>query len=212
MSKEDKIQNQMSQRPQEPLNSAASEPVAGIVFADHGYGTMGVGIQGGRCDGHTTHISVMKRPLKLKPWSTGLLNCLDDTCGCIEGYFLGTCQRSRQYNMLTNGSNSIHWPMCVLPFFLDIIFAVPLAQMGLACMLRREVRKRYHLEGGDFSDVAIVVCCSPCSTCQNYREMSAHGEWPGALCTDMQPPITECPMGAIRIEDRCHNTETIVYN
>eukprot|EP00743_Colponemidia_sp_Colp-15_P012497 GILK01014255.1.p1 GENE.GILK01014255.1~~GILK01014255.1.p1 ORF type:complete len:191 (+),score=5.91 GILK01014255.1:73-645(+) len=127
-------------------------------------------------------------------WSTGLFNCLDDQDGCIEGAFCGPCQRTRQYNMLANGVNTINYPILGVGILVDACLHMPIAQTALAFRARQDIRRRYRLEGNDLQDLCVTMCCLPLSTCQNYREMSARGEWPSGSCAQPPAPTAHIPM------------------
>jgi Cys-rich protein (TIGR01571 family) len=121
-------------------------------------------------------------------WSTGLCDCADDMNSCMENLVCLHCQNSRQYNMLHYGSNKVHWltaGMTLVGDLLALAFIPTPVCIGSACLNwhnRTFLRKRYSIEGNTVKDFFAAMCCMPCVTCQNYREMSVRDEWSSGCC------------------------------
>jgi Cys-rich protein (TIGR01571 family) len=150
-------------------------------------------------------VPVIATAMVKSPVQTGLFDCAKDWRSCLEGYFCGYCQNSRQYNVMKHEKNDMHAGACFLPFVTDI--ALPIAfflvtgihgmygigTMVMTYMNRRSMHRRYNLDTTDCGDFMSAWCCSPCSTCQVYREMSVRNEWPAGFCVQ-QPYALPAPV------------------
>jgi Cys-rich protein (TIGR01571 family) len=126
--------------------------------------------------------AVLATAVQAVPWQTGITTCGDDMKSCAEGLFCTYCQNARQFNMHKRGDNSIDAFACFLPFAVDAIFGMGVGSFFITWHNRREVRRRYLIEGSDCGDIAASFFCLPCSVCQVYREMSVRNEWPSGFC------------------------------
>jgi Cys-rich protein (TIGR01571 family) len=113
-------------------------------------------------------------------WKTGICDCSMDGKSCLEGWCCSWCQQGRQYNVIKTGSQEIDFVACCGSFVIDY-FCSGIGSAVLAYMNRDALRRRYNLEGGSCSDCLHAVFCTTCVVCQNYREMSLHGEWPSGF-------------------------------
>jgi Cys-rich protein (TIGR01571 family) len=133
-------------------------------------------------------------PVASVPWQTGLFSCFEDWRSCVDGAVCNYCQNARQYNMMNHGVNDIHAGACLGQLSANLAAAALLTFLshghGQSCnvgtlamiwMNRRQARERYNIAGSDCGDAAAVLCCSSCSTCQVYREMSVRNEWPSGF-------------------------------
>jgi Cys-rich protein (TIGR01571 family) len=129
---------------------------------------------------------------QLSMWSTELFACGKDFPSTFDAMFCPHCQLSRQYNTYMTGSNTIHWPACLVTFGADVLsvalFGVGgFARWAFAYVVRNRLRQRYNIVGDELTDIFATGCCSCCSIAQNHREMSVRGEWPAGSCCVEQP-------------------------
>lgn len=128
----------------------------------------------------------------LTPWSTELWECFHDMPSCVENTLpIWWFQSSRQYNILSNDKEGIEPMSCLVSFGADVLIGGNLGSFILAWHLRRRIRGRYNIQGSDVADCLVSYFCLPCVVCQNYREMSVRGEWPGGFCASspFQKPV-----------------------
>ena len=123
-----------------------------------------------------------------QPWATGLCDCFDHWHSCLESCLCLRCQMATQYNMLKYGKNEIHWGACLGVLLADLVSAamcgVAVPKIVFAFMLRQNMRQKYNLAGHDVEDFLVSLCCLPCQTCQNYRQMSLAGDTPAGIICD----------------------------
>lgn len=115
-------------------------------------------------------------------WSFELLGCFQQSDPCIEAFFCGPCQLTRQYNMLLNDTNEINWAALGGLYTLNLMARIPLASCFLTWHVRHSLRRKYNISGSVSNDAVVSLCCGPCAIAQQYRELSNRGEWSGACC------------------------------
>ena len=130
---------------------------------------------------------------KPNDFSTGLCDCGLDVTSCVETCFCPYCQLSAQYNMVSSGQSGVHALACCGMCCLDSCFCFGIAWLAMNCYVRCEVRKKYAIPSADCEDFCCGIFFPGCMTCQNYRELSIRGNWPGGLC--VSPPQHTMPMG-----------------
>ena len=128
-------------------------------------------------------------------FSTGICDCFTDVPSCVESFFCPYCQVGAQYNMVANGQTGINGLACCLPFCLDCCCGCGgLAWLATNCYVRCQVRKKSAIPASDCEDFCLGWLCPICLTCQNYRELTIRGNWPGGLC--VSAPQKTMPMGS----------------
>ena len=119
----------------------------------------------------------------VQPWSTELCHCFHDMPSCVENTLpIYWFQNSRQYNLIANQDSGIEPMSCLVSFGADVLIGGNLGSFILTFFLRGKLRERYNIQGSPVADCLLSYFCLPLVVCQNYREMSVRGEWPGGLC------------------------------
>ena len=113
-------------------------------------------------------------------WSTDFCDCAQDTPSCCDVFFCTWCHSGYQYGMMSTGQQHMHPAMCLGTALCD--FLTGFGTIVGALVLRSAIRERYGIKGNDFEDILLAFCCPACTLCQNYREMSVRGQWPGGIC------------------------------
>jgi Cys-rich protein (TIGR01571 family) len=123
-------------------------------------------------------------------WNDSILDCFKDMGSCCEVFMCTPCQMGYQYEMLTHGERRMNFPLVIGVMLLDAMVTGGCAMKVLALHLRTEVRRRFNITPGeDVSEFCQWFWCTPCSVCQTYRELTARGMWPGAVCVSTPPPL-----------------------
>lgn len=140
-------------------------------------------------------------------WSTGLCECNKDWENAMDVLLCHRCVLSQQYNLLYNGEPSIHWPLLIGTALLDALsYTVPSAFLCTAVLIRQSLRRRYQIGEANpdvtnasgcaacqhdttsmGEDFFAVCCCTVCATCQQHREMTLRGDWPGKCLFGTNP-------------------------
>jgi Cys-rich protein (TIGR01571 family) len=152
-------------------------------------------------------------------WTSSLCDWHTDMPSTCETVWCGLCQMSNQYELLTNGVGKCNPFIVGGLLLLDATITSGLAAKVFALHLRTETRRRYNITpGDDLNECCNWLWCTPCSVCQTMREMSARGEFPGAVCvSSMRAPAGSIAMGAVAIpaqdpeEEEYEETDAIVY-
>jgi Cys-rich protein (TIGR01571 family) len=108
--------------------------------------------------------------MSVQQYSTGLCDCGPFSV-CFESICCGTCQLSRQAAALAGDKDT-----CTIGGCLYACCCMPCAQVTV----RTGIVNRYKLD--DSLTCCKALCCGPCSTCQNHRELTIRGDWPGGMC------------------------------
>ncbi|CUG15342.1 ama1 protein, putative [Bodo saltans] len=114
-------------------------------------------------------------------FNSGLLSCTDDRDSCLDGAFCPWCQISTQYNMFQNREMG-NLPHIFIPLFVLDYVSGGLVLSCVSVMMRNRARRTFSLEETDMDSCCKAFCCSQCSICQVYREMSIRRHWPGGVC------------------------------
>lgn len=121
-------------------------------------------------------------------FNTGLFHCTEDSSSCVEVCFCYYCQVSQQYNMVTKRQRSIDYCCCGGMMAADMCMGAGIAGWIGGIVLRNAVRSRFALYGEDScGSIMKAACCTGCSVCQTYRELSIRNEWSGGVCMIDQP-------------------------
>ncbi|KAK9105939.1 hypothetical protein Scep_022783 [Stephania cephalantha] len=107
------------------------------------------------------------------PWSTGLCDCNEDTGNCFLTCFCPCISFGRIAEIADEGSFSCG--ACCALYVLVHLLTSRLGAVLLSCVYRRKLKKQYNLEGNDCTDFCLHLWCSPCATCQEYRELQHQG-------------------------------------
>uniref|UniRef100_A0A7S1MCK7 Uncharacterized protein n=1 Tax=Neobodo designis TaxID=312471 RepID=A0A7S1MCK7_NEODS len=141
-------------------------------------------------------------------WTTDLCACFQHPGSVLDALFCPWCMMSRQYNVITTGDNSIHWPSCLASSGADVLGAatigVGVGSWFFAYLTRNRIRQRYQVIGDELTDVLASGFCHCCVLSQNFREMSVRGEYPGGTCCGTEPFALVAPgvpvMGGVQHE------------
>lgn len=114
-------------------------------------------------------------------WTTGTFNCLEDIPSTCDAVCCFPCQYGRQCASLDGQQNTLNATWCVIPLIFGC--AAPCYVMGM----RRRVRTRFGISGSCPGDLACAFFCASCSHCQNGRELTNRGFWPGGTICATQP-------------------------
>lgn len=127
-------------------------------------------------------------------FSSRLWDCMTDTQSSADNLLCCYCNLSSQANMVLNSKRGIHWPLCLGMLFVDYFCCAGVCSCVSFCavniLVRHSLRQRYHLSDGVeemVKDIAAGSCCAPCALCQQHREMSKRGEWPGCVLFGLDP-------------------------
>ena len=110
---------------------------------------------------------------------SGIFDCFEPTEVCLEGWCCGYCQGGHQYSMLTTGRPEMN-PIVSFGACCIDQFAKGLAMAFLTWHLRTTIMQRYNIVEPPLHTAFFSCCCAGCSMCQQHREMTMRGEWPGA--------------------------------
>lgn len=116
-----------------------------------------------------------------QPWQSTLLGCMEDTPGCVDGFFCRCCVIGRECGTLelsVPGQQSCLYCICSMMPGLDML---------VACFLRFKVVQKFNIDEGAAFSCCISYLCFFCSICQMHREMTVHNLWPGGACFEKQP-------------------------
>ena len=111
-------------------------------------------------------------------WTTNVFQCGQDMSGCIDVTLCSCCAFGRQCAALEGTSNSMSVSMCLLGYCCPLIL-IP---------IRSKIRERFAINGSCLGDFCIGCLCSTCVHCQNHRELTNRGFWPGGTCCQQSPP------------------------
>ena len=131
-----------------------------------------------------------------RDWSTGFCELTNpDSSMCCEGLLCTYCQIGYQYNRTEKPTIEMNAMVCLGTLVLDVCLTQGLARMAATFMIRQALQRRYGIKEELCSDVLLVCCCTHCVLCQQHREMTYHGEYPGGVLTNVpasnfavQPP------------------------
>lgn len=119
-------------------------------------------------------------------WSTGLFDMTNPDCSmCIEGWLCGYCQMGYQYQRIRSNVIGMDAAVCAGALCCDAFCTGGLVRMGLTWSIRSSIQMRYGIRQDCCNDFCAVFCCNPCALCQQHREMSMHGEYPGGVLTNV---------------------------
>jgi Cys-rich protein (TIGR01571 family) len=123
-------------------------------------------------------------------FNSHLYDCTVDCPSCMEGAFCFWCQLSAQYNLLTRNVPRVDVRI-VLPL---LLFQLPFFGLFTSCFavyVRSLARKHLQLSDESSCDGCLqAFWCTPCSTCQVYRELVVRNKWPGGVCVRPPPFVT----------------------
>lgn len=117
-------------------------------------------------------------------WSSGLFSCTDDVSSCAESAFCFYCQLGHQYDVVRAGRPQMNVGVCMGACMLDLCCAFGLAGTCFNYNVRERIRTMYAIQGDSMGDCLTAWCCGPCAQCQQYRELTLRGMWPGGICVE----------------------------
>lgn len=132
-------------------------------------------------------------------WSSGICECGQDCHNAWDVCLCFHCVLFQQYNKFYYDQGRILWSKCLGIFCLDACCTCGFANMYIHYTLRQDMRRRYHITsnatehnaqgtpkpyqgptaGESCSDCCSVYFCATCTLCQQHREMTHRGIWPG---------------------------------
>ena len=115
-------------------------------------------------------------------WTTGTFLCLQDVMGCLDSICCFPCQIGRQCAALEGLQNTMDGTWWLIPCLL------PCGGPCYVYGLRSNIRRRFGIAGSCLSDTCLTLFCGSCVHCQNQRELTNRGFWPGGTCFASQPP------------------------
>lgn len=130
-------------------------------------------------------------------WNSGLCDCAFAECcegiwcfPCIYGYIGNRLDSGRSAAKVLGAPNVIEPANCCGALFFPL---------GHTFAMRREIIQRYNVIGESHTMTCIhTLCCYPCATCQQRREMGYYSEWPGAICAVAPTPLPTAALPSIR--------------
>lgn len=118
-------------------------------------------------------------------WKTGLLECFSDTNVCCDIYCCHCCANARQWDAVEGLPNSMN----LMVFLANCCLGTTAL---LNCFVRCNITKRYNIDEGDFISCLIGTFLATCAMCQQHKELTAQGLWPGGtICAN--PPVGYAP-------------------
>lgn len=158
----------------------------------------------------TTGLPAAYQPLPLpRPdasvWSTGLLDCGKDLPGCVSGFFFPWCMASHTFGTVETGVVEPNWCLGFTTAILDLTLCGGLVFIAHTAHIRCVVRSRFNIQPKEtMCNLMAAVLCAPLANCQQHRELTARGLWPGGvfltapptpLFASMRPPQPASMMG-----------------
>lgn len=152
-------------------------------------------------------------------WGTGLCECTSDTANCWDVVLCQPCVLAQQYNMVLNNRQGMNWPVFLTSFLCDIFLTNGLVTLAELVYIRVSLRQRYHISprvfmgrppvtevdqevdangasANDchsftlvFGEIMSLLLCTSCAVCQNHRELTLHGQWPGKILFGKDPAL-----------------------
>lgn len=120
------------------------------------------------------------QPVALSNWSTGIFECFNDFNVCCDIYCCHCCANARQWDAVEGKPDSMNLMVFLANFCLGTTAL-------LNCFTRCNIVKRYNIDEGDFISCLWGTFCPLCTMCQQHKELTVRGQWPGAtICA--QPP------------------------
>ncbi len=121
-----------------------------------------------------------------REWTTGTFGCCEDVAGMIDSILCPCCQMGRHCAALGGQTNTMDFMWCVIPFLFGC------GNACYICQIRSRIRTRFEIDGSPVMDAFWSFCCPSCAFCQNGRELTNRGFWPGGTC-----PINSNPPGGM---------------
>ena len=111
---------------------------------------------------------------------TTLLGCTDDVPGTLDHLCCGPCMIGRQCAALEGTTDTMNAMWCMVAIFTE---AYPI----FACCLRGKLDTMFNMNLGIMEKCCLPWFCSQCALCQNHRELTIRGKWPGGTCCTKKP-------------------------
>ncbi|XP_070764800.1 cornifelin-like [Enoplosus armatus] len=124
-------------------------------------------------------------------WSSGLLDCFEDTSTCCYGFWCCPCLActvSGRFGECTC------LPLCDI--FSPAIMAacgIPLFVPPAVLSVRAAIRNRYGIKGSICKDIAVSCFCLWCSWCQMHRELKHRKNTPTVINVQSQTIVNMQP-------------------
>ena len=112
-------------------------------------------------------------PPPVNPWSTGLLDCMEDRGNCCLTCVCPCITFGLVAEIVDRGSTSSGTSAA--------LYAVTGAMTGwqcswvYSCFYRTKMRAQYGLQEAPFPDCCVAFFCEPCAICQEFRELRNRG-------------------------------------
>lgn len=127
-------------------------------------------------------------------WGSSLFSCFSEPQSTLDIVLCSYCNLSSQANMLMNNKRGIHYPLCFGMACVDYFCFAGACSCVSFCavnvVVRQAIRHRYNLKTGIgkmVKDIVAGTCCALCALCQQHREMSRRGDWPGCILVGFDP-------------------------
>eukprot|EP00796_Vickermania_ingenoplastis_P010705 gene10705-7437_t len=150
-------------------------------------------------------------------WSSGLFDCCSDKLNLFDVCLCGVCNVSMQANVAFNNESGIHWPLCLCIVGVDGCLTGGLTLLLTGVIVRQKLRQRYMLQQTlpvIMQDIAAGLLCQPCAICQQHREMTRRGDWPGCVLfgtAPMSPPQTKTQEKVNEIVHHAHRFDSDLF-
>ena len=127
-------------------------------------------------------------PPPLGQWTTGLCECFSDVNSCMDIYFCYCCANARQWDAQDGRQDSLNMLILLANICFGTTFCVN-------CVLRCNLAQKYKLPEGSCMSCCISLWLPSCGMCQQHRELTNRGYWPGGtICST--PPAGYVPAPA----------------
>lgn len=133
----------------------------------------------------------MQTTVVTSDWSVGLFDCFNDMNSCIDIWCCPSCAVCRQMDAADGISDSMN-----MMGFLGIFCFGCIAASIFNCVTRMNIANKYGIAENGCTTCLIATFCTGCGMCQQHRELTNRGVWPGGtICCD--PPANYRPAATV---------------
>ena len=117
----------------------------------------------------------------MSDWSTGVCGCMGDSGVCCDVLCCPFCQIARQAAAIEGRTSDANWCCCIL-VLLGTGACGSIVPWCVTCNQRGKIRGKYGIAGGSCGDCIVTLFCTPCTMCQQHKELLIRGTAPGHCC------------------------------
>ena len=116
-------------------------------------------------------------------WTTSLCGCSEDCGSTFDIVICPYCAVCRQMEAVDGKSDGCHLGACAA-----ILFLGPPAALILNFLNRRNISEKYGIGENVCVSCIIAFMFTSCGLCQQHRELTNRGVWPGSEFCGQPPP------------------------